>query len=56
MMSLDRLRRNAKALKKNYRAGDAGAKAHVHAILGVPKHLKHADALHVIARKAGYPS
>lgn len=55
-MSLDRLRRDAKALKKNYRAGEAGAKAHVHAVLGEPQNFKHADALHVIAREAGYPS
>jgi len=56
MMSLDRLRRDAKALKKAYRAGEAGTKARVHAVLGEPQDFKHADALHVIAREAGFPS
>lgn len=56
MMSLDRLRRDAKALKKSYRAGDAGAKARLRAVSGEPQTFKHADALHVIAREAGFPS
>lgn len=56
MISIDRLRRNAKALKKTYRAGDAAAKARVRPVLGEPDPFKHADALHVIAREAGYQS
>lgn len=56
MMSLDKLRRNAKALKKSYRAGDAAAIARVRAVLGSPHLFKHADALHVVAREAGFDS
>lgn len=56
MISLERLRRHAKALKKNYRAGDPAALARVRGILGAPKTLKHADALYVIAREAGFES
>ena len=56
MMSLDKLRRNAKALKKAYRAGDAAAIARVRSILGTPSTLKHADALLVVAREAGFSS
>lgn len=37
MISLDRLRRDAKALKKTYRAGDAGAIVWVREILGAPR-------------------
>jgi len=37
MISLGRLRRDAKALKKTYRAGDAGAIVLVRGILGAPR-------------------
>ncbi len=37
MISLGRLRRDAKALKKTYRAGDAGAIVWVRGILGAPR-------------------
>jgi hypothetical protein len=56
MMSLDKLRRNAKALKKAYRAGDAAAIARVRSILGTPSTVKHADTLLVRAREAGFSS
>lgn len=56
MIPVDKLRRDAKALKKACRAGEAGARARVGAVLGETHDLKHADALHVIAREAGYPS
>jgi len=56
MIPLDKLRRDAKALKKAYRAGEAGAVARVQGVLGDPQDFKHADALHVVAREAGYPS
>lgn len=56
MMSLDKLRRNAKALKKSYRAGDAAAIARVRSVLGTPQTFKHADALQVVAREAGFSS
>ncbi|MEM8643606.1 MAG: ankyrin repeat domain-containing protein [Pseudomonadota bacterium] len=56
MMSLDKLRRTAKALKKAYRAGDDAAVARVGAALGDTSIFKHADALHVVAKEAGFPS
>ena len=54
-LSMEQLRRDAKALKKAYAAGEA--RARVVALLGsAPARLKHADALHVIAREAGFES
>ena len=55
-LSIDQLRRDAKALRKAYKAGDAKALARVAAIFRDPSNLKHADALHVVAREAGYDS
>ncbi|MEM8632498.1 MAG: ankyrin repeat domain-containing protein [Pseudomonadota bacterium] len=53
---ISRLRRAAKALKKAHATGDAEAVARLSAILGdpLPGTIRHADALHVIAREAGY--
>ncbi len=51
--SLDNLRRDAKALKKAFEAGDANAVQRLH---GVRKAPKHADFLHVVAREAGFAS
>ena len=56
MISLDRLRRDAKSLKKSYRAGNAAAVARVEGVLSDVQDFKHADALHVVAREAGFPS
>ena len=56
MMSLDRLRRNAKALKKNYHADDAAAVARVRSVLGEPRAFKHSDALYVVALEIGFAS
>ncbi len=56
MISLDRLRRDAKALKKGFVAGDEATRARVRVHLGNLETLKHADALHVIAREQGFDS
>lgn len=54
-ISIDQLRRDAKALRKAYAAGDAHAR--VFAVLDAePDVLKHAEALHVIAQEAGFES
>jgi ankyrin repeat protein len=54
--SIDRLRQDAKALRKAFAAGDAEARARAEAVFGPRAALKHADALHVVAREAGHPS
>jgi hypothetical protein len=58
MTSLDRLRRDAKALKKAYEAGDPAAaeriRSHPPRLAG--ETLKHADFLHVIAREQQFES
>lgn len=51
--SLDNLRRQAKALKKAYEAGDQSAVQRMHGLSDAPKH---ADFLHVVAREAGFAS
>ena len=56
MHSLDQMRRAAKILRKAYNAGDAAALARVAAVLPDASGLKHAAALHVLAREAGHPS
>ncbi|WP_424989632.1 ankyrin repeat domain-containing protein [Fluviibacterium sp. S390] len=55
--SLDHLRRSAKALKSGYDLGDPAAVARVRQALGAPvADIRHADALHVVAREAGFSS
>ena len=56
--SLDKLRRDAKALKKAYEAGDKPALARVATHPPRPEggDLKHADFLHVIAQENGFAS
>ncbi|MEM1430767.1 MAG: ankyrin repeat domain-containing protein [Pseudomonadota bacterium] len=54
--STDRLRQDAKALRKGHASGDAAAQARVAARLGVRAVLNHADALHVIALEQGFGS
>jgi len=54
--SIEELRRNAKALKKGFAAGEAECVARVRGILPDVAEVKHADALHVIAREAGFAS
>lgn len=54
--SLEHLRRQAKALKKAFVAGDADAVARVAQVLPEARELPHSSALHVIAREAGYDS
>ncbi|MDJ0628000.1 MAG: ankyrin repeat domain-containing protein [Rhodobacter sp.] len=49
-------RRAAKALRKGFDAGNAEAIARVRAVLPDAAEIKHADALHVIAREAGFAS
>lgn len=58
MKFLEHLRRAAKALKQSVEAGDADALIRIHAVLpDVPgETVKHADALHVVAREAGFAS
>ena len=56
MDSIDKLLRRAKALKKGFAAGEAEALARVRAVLPQAGALRHADALHVIAREAGFDS
>ncbi|SMY06746.1 ankyrin repeat domain-containing protein [Flavimaricola marinus] len=51
------LRRQAKELRRAYDWGDAAARSRVAAQMRQPPEpLRHADALHVLAREAGYPS
>lgn len=57
----DRLRRDAKRLRRDVLSGNPEALARVRAVLGpgpgdAPGTLKHAEALHVIAREAGFDS
>jgi ankyrin repeat protein len=56
--SLDKLRRDAKALKKTYEVGDKSALARVASHPPRPSgaDLKHADFLHVIAQENGFAS
>ncbi len=56
MKSLDRLRREAKALKRAFSAGDPAAKTRVAAVFDDKASVTHADALHVLAREAGFAS
>lgn len=53
---LDHLRRQAKTLRTAFNAGDAAARARVSAVLPDTGNLRHADALHVIAREEGHDS
>ncbi|RVT85878.1 ankyrin repeat domain-containing protein [Rhodobacteraceae bacterium CCMM004] len=56
-LSLDSLRRAARALQSAHAADDPQARRRLLSALGtVPNPLKHADALHVIARETGFPS
>ena len=52
----EKLRREAKALKKGFVAGDARAVARVRAVLPDAAEIKLADALHIVAREAGHDS
>ena len=54
--SIDYLRRQAKALKRGFAAGDAAAIARVSAVFPEVNDLRHTQALHVIAREQGFPS
>ncbi len=54
--SIPELRRSAKALKKSCIAGEAAAVARVKAVLPDAREVKYADALHVLAREAGFLS
>ncbi|WP_428927676.1 ankyrin repeat domain-containing protein [Marinibacterium sp. SX1] len=54
--STQHLRREAKALRQAFDRGDAAAVARVQAVLPGAEALRHADALHVIAREAGHDS
>ncbi|MEM8956889.1 MAG: ankyrin repeat domain-containing protein [Pseudomonadota bacterium] len=56
MTSLDNLRRQARSLRRAWDAGDGDARARVAAVLPAVQALKHADALHVLAREQGYDS
>ena len=53
---LNPLKRSAKALQKAYEADDRNARLQVHAYVDAEKPLKHADFLHVIARRQGFES
>lgn len=55
-VSLETLRRRAKALKSGFSGGMPDAVARVRAVLDVGSVLSHANALHVIAREEGYES
>ncbi|MBT8426057.1 MAG: hypothetical protein KJO67_13855, partial [Silicimonas sp.] len=57
MKSIEQLRRDAKALRKAYEAGDRDALRRVdaHVRRNAPD-LKHADFLHVIARENAFES
>lgn len=52
----ERLRRDAKALKKGFAAGEAKAQARVAPYFPDAEDLRHSAALHVVAREAGYDS
>ncbi|MEO1277121.1 MAG: hypothetical protein AAFV96_17715, partial [Pseudomonadota bacterium] len=52
---LQTLRHAAKLLRRSFES-DPTARARVEAVFGPRETLKHADALHVIAREAGYDS
>jgi ankyrin repeat protein len=56
--SIDQLRRDAKALKKAFEAGDRAARVRVNTYRPRPEGtpLKHADFLHVIAREQSFAS
>ena len=54
--SLDSLRQAAKHLRRDFAKGDADARDRVAAVLPNAQSLRHADALHVIAREAGAES
>ncbi|MGI9395745.1 MAG: ankyrin repeat domain-containing protein, partial [Boseongicola sp.] len=54
--SIDQLRRDAKALRKSHAAGDAEVIARAAEVVGPRTALNHAEALHVVAREAGYES
>ncbi|WP_136657067.1 ankyrin repeat domain-containing protein [Nitratireductor sp. XY-223] len=54
--SIDYLRRQAKQLKRSHAAGDREAITRTRAVLPDAEALKHAQALHVIAREQGYQS
>ncbi|MEL7114517.1 MAG: ankyrin repeat domain-containing protein [Pseudomonadota bacterium] len=54
--SLDHLRRQAKALRKAIAAGDAAARNRLQTVFPGKTEAQHADALHVIAREAGFAS
>ena len=58
MKSIDQLRRDAKALRRAYEAGDGKARARIetHPPRKAGAGLKHADFLHVIARETGFAS
>lgn len=56
MTSLDRLRTQAKSLRKAAASGDPEARARVSAVFPDREEIKHAHALHILAREAGYPS
>lgn len=56
MTSLDKLRRQARVLRRGWDAGESVARARVTAVLPTAQTLKHADALHVLAREQGYDS
>ncbi|MEO1542271.1 MAG: ankyrin repeat domain-containing protein [Pseudomonadota bacterium] len=53
---LDRLRQAAKHLRRDFARGDADASRRVAAILPHATVLRHADALHILAREAGAES
>ncbi len=52
----DYLRREAKKLRRAFSAGDTEARARAEAVLGPRADLKHADALHILAREEGHDS
>ena len=54
--SYESLRRDAKALRKAFGAGDQSALKRVHSVLPELAALRHVDALHVLAREAGFDS
>ncbi|KMW59842.1 ankrin repeat protein [Candidatus Rhodobacter oscarellae] len=56
MSSLEQLRRQAKALRKAFASGAPEAVARVRAVLPEAAEIKHADALHILAREAGHAS
>ena len=53
---LDHLRRRAKSLRRDFRSGNEAARARAAAVFPDADTLKHADALHVIAREEGFAS